>query len=87
MNFGEALQVMKDGGAVTRAGWNGAGQFAYLVPAAAYPAQTGIAKAYFGEGSLVPYRAYMALKTVDGFVAVWVPSVSDILSEDWKVAE
>jgi hypothetical protein len=47
---------------VARAGWNGAGMFAYIVPASQYPAITGVAKEYWGEGNFVPYRAYWALK-------------------------
>jgi Protein of unknown function (DUF2829) len=82
-SFSAALVVLKDGGRVARSGWNGNGMFAYLVPAASYPVQTGAAKAHFGEGSLVPYRAYLALKTAQEDVATWVPSVSDVLAEDW----
>jgi hypothetical protein len=84
-DIGFAVSAMRNGARVARAGWNGKGMFAYLVPAASYPVQTGAAKAFFGEGSVVPYREYMALKTVDGDVAVWVPSVSDILATDWFV--
>lgn len=83
MNFGEALQCLKDGKRVARTGWNGKGMFAYLVPAASYPVQTGAAKAHFGEGAMVPYRAYLALKTADNDVATWAPSCSDVLAEDW----
>ena len=32
---------------------------------------------------MIPYRAYLALKTVDNKVATWVPSISDVLSDDW----
>lgn len=85
MTFGAALERLKAGVRVARAGWNGKGQFAYLVPAASYPVQTGAAAAHFGEGSLVPYRAYLALKTVDDTVSTWAPSVSDVLAEDWVV--
>lgn len=83
--FEEALKVLKNGGAVTRLGWNGPGQFAYAVPAAHYPAQTGVAKAHFGVGSLVPYAGYFALKNAQGVVSVWVPSTGDLLAEDWYV--
>lgn len=83
MSFSEALLFLKAGAAVARSGWNGKGMFAYLVPAASYPAQTGIAKKHFGENALVPYRAYLALKTAQGDVSTWVPSCSDILAEDW----
>jgi hypothetical protein len=85
--FQGALAALKDGRRVARAGWNGKGMFAYMVPAASYPVQTGAAKAHFGDGSLVPYNAYFALKGVDETVSTWVPSVSDLLAEDWHVIE
>jgi hypothetical protein len=84
MDFGMALWNLKNGNKVAREGWNGAGMFAYMVPAASYPATTEAAKSHFGD-SLVPYRAYFALKTAQGDVATWVPSGSDILAEDWVV--
>lgn len=87
MTFGHAVELMKEGRRVARAGWNGKGMFAYYVPAASYPVQTGAAMAHFGEGSIVPYRAYLALKTVDDDVATWAPSVSDVLAVDWQVVE
>ena len=61
--------------------------FVYHVPAASYPVQTGAAKAHFGEGSMVPYNAYLALKGVNDTVSTWVPSVTDCLAEDWYVIE
>lgn len=87
LSFGMAIEALKLGEKVARAGWNGAGQFVYLVPAASYPAQTGIAKAYFGADAMVPYRAYLALKTAQGDVATWAPSCSDALADDWKIVE
>lgn len=85
VGFDQALLALKEGKRITRTGWNGKGMFAYMVPAASYPVQTGAAKEYFGEGSMISYRDYFALKTVDENVAVWVPSTSDILAEDWEV--
>jgi hypothetical protein len=85
MNFGHALVMLKNGAKVARSGWNGSGMFVYYVPANAYPVQTGAAASYFGEGSLVPYRAYLALKTTGGDVATWVPSISDALADDWQI--
>ena len=87
LSFGMAIEALKAGKRVARAGWNGAGQFVYLVPAASYPAQTGIAKAYFGADAMVPYRAYLALKTAQGDVSTWAPSCSDALAEDWQIIE
>lgn len=85
MDFSMAMAALKLGMKVARAGWNGNGMFVYLVPAASYPAQTGIAKAYFGADAMVPYRAYLALKTAQGDVATWAPSCSDALAEDWQI--
>lgn len=85
--FGDALVMLEAGKRMARAGWNGKGMFVYLVPAASYPVQTGAAKAHFGEGSMVPYNAYFAIKNVDDTVSTWVPSVNDCLAEDWHVVE
>lgn len=82
-NFCFALEWLKLGRAVARAGWNGKGMFVYLVPANSYPAQTGVAKVFFGDGALVPYGAYLAIKGVDGTVNTWIPSISDLLADDW----
>lgn len=85
MTFGDAVEALKAGQKVARAGWNGKGMFVYYVPANAYPVNTAAAKSFFGEGSLVPYNAYMAIKNVNNTVSTWVPSVNDVLAEDWEV--
>lgn len=87
MTFGQAIEAMKTGQKVARAGWNGKGMFAYYVPANSYPVQTGAAKSHFGEGAMVPYNAYMAIKNVNETVSTWVPSVNDVLSDDWRILE
>lgn len=84
-NFGEALVALKFGQKVARQGWNGKGMFLYLVPAGAYPARTAIAKSEWGEEGLVPYQAYIAMKTVQGTVVPWLASQTDMLAEDWEV--
>ena len=85
LTFGDALQALKAGKRVARAGWNGKGMFVYYVRAAAYLAQSEVAKAYFGENAYVPYASYLALKGVDEKVSTWVPSINDVLAEDWVV--
>ena len=87
LTFGDALQALKAGKRVARAGWNGKGMFVYYVRAAAYLAQSEAAKTYFGENAYVPYAAYLALKGVDERVSTWVPSINDVLAEDWVVLE
>lgn len=87
LSFGQALEALETGSKLQRAGWNGKGMFVYLVPANSYPAQTGAAKAYFGENAMVPYNPYFAIKNVDNTVSTWVPSVNDCLAKDWAILE
>lgn len=84
LDFGRAVSAIKAGYAIRRRGWNGKGMFVYYVPPGAYPARTGIAVEYYGDQP-VPYNAYMAIKNVDDSVSTWVPSVNDVLSEDWEI--
>jgi hypothetical protein len=85
LSFGHALVALEQGQRVARAGWNGKGMFVYMVPANAYPAQTGAAKAHYGATGLVPYAAYLALKGVNDVVSTWVPSINDCLAKDWVI--
>jgi hypothetical protein len=85
MNFGEALQAMKNGFKVIRIGWSQLGMYLYYIPAQSYPSVTEIAKKEFGDS--VPYEAYVALKTAANSVVPWNPSQVCILAEDWQIAE
>jgi hypothetical protein len=87
MNFSQALTELKDNQCVSRSGWNGKNMFLYLVPANSYPAQTGAAKRYWGEDGLVPYGAYIAMKTAQGNVVPWLASQTDILADDWGIVD
>lgn len=82
--FGLAMEALKRGERIARKGWNGAGQYVYLVPAASYQPTTESAIKEFG-GQPVPYRAYFALKTAQGDIATWAPSCSDALADDWQI--
>lgn len=99
MNFGEALAELKAGNKVSRSGWNGKGMWLYLVPANSYPAQTKAAKAYWADRQppqsndpmaesspvMVPYGAYIAMKTAQENVVPWLASQTDVLAEDWGI--
>lgn len=98
MNFGDAIHAMKNGKKVAREGWNGKGMWLYYVPANSYPAQTEAAKNYWGTKDvphtfvgdaqqsvpLVPYGAYIAMKTAQENVVPWLASQTDMLAEDWE---
>jgi hypothetical protein len=85
MSFGLAVEAMKQGFKVSREGWNGKGMFLYYVGADYYPVKTEAAKSFYGLNSMVPYRAYIAMKTVTNEVVPWVASQSDILENDWSI--
>jgi hypothetical protein len=85
LSFGHAVEAAKAGHKITRAGWNGKGMFVYYVPANTYATQTEAARSHFGDS--VPYRAYLAMKTVDNDVVPWMASQTDILANDWQVVD
>ncbi|PKH81247.1 hypothetical protein CXF60_06290 [Psychrobacter sp. 4Bb] len=87
-DFGSAIHLLKIGKKVARKGWNGAGMYVYYVPAASYPVERNNLETMGGEfeNDMVPYREYLALKTAQGDVATWSPSVSDALATDWCLA-
>ena len=87
-DFGSAVYLLKTGKKVARKGWNGSGMFVYYVPAASYPVERNNLETMGGQfpDDMVPYREYLALKTAQGDVATWAPSVSDALATDWCLA-
>lgn len=94
MSFGHAIEFLRLKHAVARAGWNGKGMFLYLVPANAYHPATymdglidrdpEIADQYQG---MVPYGAYIAMKTAEGNVVPWLASQTDMLAQDWTIVD
>lgn len=87
-DFGSAVYLLKIGKKVARKGWNGSGMYVYYVPAASYPVERNNLETMGGQfpDDMVPYREYLALKTAQGDVATWAPSVSDALATDWCLA-
>lgn len=83
MTFGLAIEALKRGERVSRKGWNGKGMFLYWVSPGEYPPKMNAAREFFG-GRDVPYRDYIAMKTVDDQVVPWVASQTDMLAEDWE---
>nr|WP_320141643.1 DUF2829 domain-containing protein [uncultured Cohaesibacter sp.] len=85
MTFGHALEALKAGCKVARAGWNGIGMFAYLVPSSEFKVNRAPLLGIYPEGHPISYRPHIDLKTADGSVATWAPSGSDALAEDWMI--
>ena len=87
-DFGIAIRKLKEGKRVMRDGWNGKGMFLYYVPAASYPMQRNSLKTMGGifPDDMVPYGAYIAMKTAQDNVVPWLASQTDVLAEDWQLA-
>ena len=89
LDFGEAVRFAKLGKKIARKGWNGADMFAYIVPANKYPIERNASSPLKGvfEDDMIPYREYWALKTAQNDIAMWSPSGSDSLADDWVVVD
>lgn len=88
MSFGLAIEALKKGLKVCRTGWNGKGMFLYYVPENKYPASRNTLNTIAGifPNDLVPYQAYIAMKTVQDTVVPWLASQTDVLADDWVFA-
>ena len=68
MEFGEALDALKDGYRVSREGWNGKGMYvALMVPGC----------------KSVMQQPYLYMCPVGGKFIPWLASQADLLAEDW----
>lgn len=88
-SFGDAVEILKKGARVARAGWNGKGMFLYYVPENKYPASRNEHGTMIGvfENDMVPYGAYIAMKTAQNNVVPWLASQTDVLAEDWVITD
>lgn len=87
MDFGAALQALKNGQKVAREGWNGKGMFLFLVPGSVFKVNRAPLLGIYPEGTEINYRPHIDMKTVDGEIVPWVASQTDVLAEDWCVVE
>ena len=87
MNFGSALQALKNGQKVAREGWNGKGMFLFLVPGSVFKVNRAPLLGIYPEGTEITYRPHIDMRTVDGEIVPWVASQTDVLAEDWCVVE
>ena len=87
MDFGAALQALKNGQKVAREGWNGKGMFLFLVPGSVFKVNRPPLLGIYPEGTEINYRPHIDMKTVDGEIVPWVASQTDVLAEDWCVVE
>lgn len=72
MDFGDAIRAMRVGKKVAREGWNGKGMWLNMqVP----------------DANSKMSLPYIYMKTADGNLVPWLASQTDMLSDDWAMAE
>jgi hypothetical protein len=85
MNFSTALEKIKAGHRLARAGWNGKGMFLFLVPGSVFKVNREPLLSIMGEGTEVQYHAHIDMKTAQGYVVPWLASQADLLADDWEI--
>lgn len=96
LSFGAALEYLKSGMRITRAGWNGRGMYLWLLPAATVKAEwcrephlNELARENGGEieclGSIRMFTVNASGRRA--VLTGWLASQSDMLSEDWQILD
>ena len=71
MTFGLAIEALKAGKRVARAGWNGKGMWVEYVPAKDF--------------SFSELNPHFVIKNTNNSFSTWVPSINDCLADDWQI--
>lgn len=92
MNFGEAIEALKQGKKVTRAGWNGKGMFLWLKPAIVVKSEwchdSELKALIDANGGEMEALGTICMKTADNKILTgWLASQTDMLSEDWEIID
>lgn len=80
MNFGQAIESLKQGKKVARSGWNGKRMYLYL-------ADGELLTDAIGDDNF-PFVDSVVMKTADDKYCIgWLASQTDMLAEDWHIVE
>ncbi len=92
MNFGQAVEALKDGKKVARSGWNGKSMWLVLVPgtpncslSAGTPYHDALNTSHQGQ-SHVTINPHIDMYNAQGEMQPgWLANQPDILAEDWEI--
>ena len=84
-SFSVALEELKSGKKVSRAGWTGKGMFVFLVQGSTFKVSRAPLLGIYPEGTEINYHAHIDMRTADGQIVPWLASQTDVLAEDWEV--
>ena len=97
MTFGDAIEVLKQGGAIRRSGWNGKGMMVFkqvpahiesdIIPKMQSLPQSAKELILKGKGFIDYTSQCLIYNENTGRADSWVPSISDVFAEDWEIVE
>lgn len=93
--FGQAIEALKDGKKVARAGWNGKGMWLSLsgdgvryIPASSFWSENNAEFAHQQPNGTAAVLPCITMKTATGEILMgWLASQTDMLAEDWVVVQ
>lgn len=83
-NFGQAIEALKEGKRVKRAGWNGKNQYVELATSISYKNANG--EIINCEHEAIGNKA-LAFVGTSGVQMGWLASQADMLAEDWEIVD
>ena len=87
MDFSQALQKIKGGQKLKRAGWNGPNQFIFLVQGSTFEVNRPPLNQIYPEGAIIDYLPHIDIKTQQGPIVPWLASQGDLMAEDWETVQ
>ena len=97
MSFGDAIEILKQGGAIRRSGWNGKGLMVFkqvpahiesdIIPKMQSLPQSAKDLILKGQGFIDYTSQCLIYNENTGRADSWVPSISDVFAEDWEIVE
>ena len=86
-SIGWAVEAMKRGEKVARSGWNGKKMFLFLVQGSTFKVNRPPLLGIYPEGTEINYSSHVDMKTADNKIVPWLASQTDLLAEDWEIAD
>jgi hypothetical protein len=77
MNFGQVLELLKQGIKVARSGWNGKGMWVEKV----------VLQITSNDSLQFIDNPCLVLRNVQGKYNTWIPSITDLFAEDWEIVK
>ncbi|MDD6104206.1 MAG: DUF2829 domain-containing protein [Bacteroidales bacterium] len=91
LNFGQAIEALKNGKKVARKGWNGKGMYLWLLPPSEVKKEwvkDPMLLEAFGDRDVLPCLGSIRMLTATKEVLTgWLASQTDMLSEDWVILD